>query len=256
MVRRSGLAPARVERQLARAAEAIEQATGERPAVPQRDHAPDGEPFWELADDVLHYTLLDHGRMVWRWETREVGTLTFWALRDSTYQLARRWEERTRLPGEGYRDDAARDRWAYLMELGQESWLERHLRWLDASDRSGFVGWPNPAEVVTVIDELAGRLARDAGQPHGYLPGVIARDDAQPWIETHGDELNYRVRAGDRDLRDDRTTDITELLFWVFEPVTREMARAANPGAEWRTRWAELMGLVNPQWREMIASLR
>ncbi|GAB3709669.1 hypothetical protein [Mariniluteicoccus flavus] len=37
-----------------------------------------------------------------------------------------------------------------------------------------------------------------------------------------------------------------------MEPVAREMARAGSPGGDWRTRWLELMVLVNPAWRERV----
>lgn len=248
MNRRLGPSAARVDRQLNRAADAIAELAGVRPELPGRGPGAPGEPFWDLDGDLLVYALQaerpegadepgpEPDDLVWRWTTDSPGTLAFWAMRDVTFRMA-----------------ASRPEWAALLGAADPEWRTRHEEWLHASDNSGFLGWPNPAEVVAVIDRLAADLAERAGQPHGFLPGTRARDDAQPWIETHGDELNYRVRSGDRDLRDDRTTEISDLLFWVFEPVTREMARSSTgPGGDWRGRWMELMTLVNPAWRERV----
>lgn len=239
MNRRLGPSATRVERQLERAARAIDGVIGIRPVLPARGPGPAGEPFWEVADDHLAYALRPDDptvELIWRWTTDSPGTLAFWIVRDATFRMA-----------------TSREAWADLIGAADPQWRTRHEAWLAVSDASGFVDWPNPAKVLMVIDRIAADLTAKAGQRHSVLPGMRARDDAQPWVETHGDELNYRVRSGDRDLRDDRTTDIDEFLFWVFEPVTREMARSSTgPGDDWRGRWLELMTLVNPSWRTRV----
>ncbi|GAB3709663.1 hypothetical protein [Mariniluteicoccus flavus] len=149
MNRRIGLAPARIERQLARVADRLAEATGVRPTPPPQDHVPDGEPFWEVRDDTAIYAMRDGDNLVWRWETESVDTLAFWAIRDVAFREAHAWETATRPPGAPFRWSAARERWAWLMGAADEQWRVRHLAWLEASDRSGFIGWPTCGRAPT-----------------------------------------------------------------------------------------------------------
>ena len=71
------------------------------------------------------------------------------------------------------------------------------------------------------IENLASRI----NAPKEYLPTYgFSKDFARPHIEVVGNELHWVVVERGQELERRQTTDENELLFWVFDAVTFEMA--------------------------------
>ncbi len=76
-------------------------------------------------------------------------------------------------------------------------------------------------EIKEIIKSLAERI--DA--PEIYLPTYnYSEDFARPHIEKHGSEYHWVVIERGEELERRKTKNVKELLFWVFDMVTFEMA--------------------------------
>ncbi|HEY4198828.1 MAG TPA: Imm63 family immunity protein, partial [Mucilaginibacter sp.] len=106
------------------------------------------------------------------------------------------------------------------------------------------------------VDKLALKIdALDMFLPtYGY-----SKDGAWPHIEIEGKILHYVVIERGEELRRDRTTELDQLLYWVFADATfsmavrYELAHREEPKDCRRIMFAhqeKLLGLLNDKWRE------
>jgi hypothetical protein len=79
-----------------------------------------------------------------------------------------------------------------------------------------------PEEIRQKINLLAKKI--DA--PKDLLPAFSFSERAEGQLSIEVDDLNYHLRAWDRDLLtiNRQTPEIDELLYWVFELITFDMA--------------------------------
>ena len=75
------------------------------------------------------------------------------------------------------------------------------------------------------IKELIESLAKRIDAPEIYLPTYNhSEDGARPHIEKHGNEYHWVVTERGEELQRRKTKELKELLFWVFDMGTCEMA--------------------------------
>jgi hypothetical protein len=115
-------------------------------------------------------------------------------------------------------------------------------------------------EPVKDIRQQVSDLAGVIGGPSSMLPTYVHSDDmARPHIEWEGNELHLVVRERGSEIARKKTTDLDELLYWIFDGVTSEMASrwAAQhrvEGQDFRIRWytkrVELLARLSGRWAE------
>ncbi|HML11232.1 MAG TPA: Imm63 family immunity protein [Stellaceae bacterium] len=132
-----------------------------------------------------------------------------------------------------------------------------------------FFGWGRPLPLAIPragqrlrLDEIAAWVERIDAQlpgPHSTydLPTYgRSKDGARPHIEID-DFYHYVVVERGRELRRDTTTDLNELLYWVFESVTSTMASSHvaarhSPANGFRRaffrRQIKLLDRLDPEW--------
>jgi Immunity protein 63 len=111
------------------------------------------------------------------------------------------------------------------------------------------------------VDNLRQRVSDPAGvigAPSSLLPTYVHSDDmARPHIEWEGNQLHLAVRERGSEISRKWTTDVDEMLYWIFDGVTSEMASkwAAQQRIEghdfripWFRRRLELMGSLSGRW--------
>ena len=107
---------------------------------------------------------------------------------------------------------------------------------------------------------MAAVAARLGGVRPSDLPTFENRDGGYPFIRIEGDRLVYLAHERGRETMRQETSDLDELLWFVFHDVTREVAsrrpgkwwiRAKrDPRRRWFPRWIELMTELDPAWGE------
>ena len=76
-------------------------------------------------------------------------------------------------------------------------------------------------EIKGIVKSLASRIKA----PEMYLPSYgISEDRARHHIEKQGAEFHWVVVERGEELQRRKTKDIKELMFWIFDTVTFEMA--------------------------------
>lgn len=114
---------------------------------------------------------------------------------------------------------------------------------------------------LTRIRVAVERRATEIGAPSRWLPTFgYSIDSGYPYVLVADDgSLHYMVTDCGRVLRDDSTTDIDELLYWIFATITNRMAtdRSRHPSTvddpDGRRRamfrhQLELLGSLHPSW--------
>lgn len=112
----------------------------------------------------------------------------------------------------------------------------------------------DPVQLEAQVHELARKIR--AGE--GLLPTFgWSRDGGYPHVECDGETMHWVVRERGSELDRRSTTDVDELLYWVFQSVTFTMAstwsaRRPRPGVEFRVglfkRQFTLLGKLDPTW--------
>ncbi|WP_187262847.1 Imm63 family immunity protein [Pontibacter beigongshangensis] len=75
------------------------------------------------------------------------------------------------------------------------------------------------------LKEIVESLARKINAPDYVLPTYIKSEGfARPHIEKHGSEYHWVVVERGQEFERRKTTDLKELLFWIFDSVTFAMA--------------------------------
>lgn len=75
------------------------------------------------------------------------------------------------------------------------------------------------------IKEMVELLAEQIAAPIDYLPTYnYSEDFARPHIEMQGNEYHLLVIEKGQEIKRQRTYDIEELIYWIFDSVTFEMA--------------------------------
>jgi len=110
-------------------------------------------------------------------------------------------------------------------------------------------------EVLVAIASVAKGLP--GGRPR-HLPDFENRDAGYPFVRIEGDVFVYLAHERGRETFRRESTDLDDLLWFVFHDVTREMARARGfarlraPGKDsrrsWFPRWVDLMTGLRPEW--------
>src|SRR5262252_9989411 len=113
------------------------------------------------------------------------------------------------------------------------------------------------------IEERVDQLAAQIGAPAGVLPTYGRSEDmARPHIEVSGSAMAWVVVERGKEWERKTTLQLDELLFWIFDHVTHEMAsrfaaRHQKEGQDFRhplfTKQLELMGTLEPRWRTRLA---
>ncbi len=111
-------------------------------------------------------------------------------------------------------------------------------------------------EIQTEVDNLVRIIYAQTEELPTY---GFSRDFGHPHIEVDGRGYHYVVVERGEELQRRTTSNLDELLFWIFESITFDMAfrYAAENRIEGRDRRRigfakeeELLGLLNPQWAE------
>ena len=110
-------------------------------------------------------------------------------------------------------------------------------------------------DVQAHMEETASRI----GAPSSHLPAIGAsRQDGSLHIEIT-DQFHLVARERGQELQRRSTTDVDELLYWVFASATSAMAsdwerRHGRPGDDSRRHWfsrqVELLASLSPHWAE------
>jgi hypothetical protein len=122
------------------------------------------------------------------------------------------------------------------------------------------------AEIKEWVERVDARLPTHSA----YLLPTYGRSEdlARPHIEVH-DAYHYVVVERGEELRRDTTSDLNELLYWVFASITSSMsseyaARRHSPANGYRRamfrRRLQLLGLLDADWSsrqraEIVATL-
>lgn len=112
------------------------------------------------------------------------------------------------------------------------------------------------------IKETIESLAKRINAPEIYLPTYNNSEDfARPHIEKHGNELHWVVIERGQELERRKTTELKELLFWVFDSVTFEMAtkeevKNRNEDEDFRIQLfkiqEKLIGKIDPDYQKAL----
>ena len=110
------------------------------------------------------------------------------------------------------------------------------------------------------LDERIQELASVIGAPDSILPAIeVPNDFAYPYVLMEGPVLHYVVRERGEVLQQRQTSDLDELLYWIFQDVTFNMAaefekRHRVPGQDFRrVLWnyqTQLLEKLQPEWRK------
>lgn len=113
-------------------------------------------------------------------------------------------------------------------------------------------------ELKNTIESLAAKI--DASP--SILPSYGRTEDfAKPHIETHGNEYHWVVVERGKELKRDKTTDLNEFLYWVFEYITFNMACTLElenriENQDFRIQLFEiqenLISKINPKYQERL----
>lgn len=117
---------------------------------------------------------------------------------------------------------------------------------------------------LATIKRLVDRLASEIDAPERILPTYGRSEDmARPHIEVAGPHMSWVVVERGTEWERRTTEDLDELLYWIFESVTHEMAsryavQHRDTGRDFRyplfTKQLELMAQLNSGWRPRLAS--
>lgn len=112
------------------------------------------------------------------------------------------------------------------------------------------------------IKERVEQLAARIGAPAAILPTYGKSEDmARPHIEVSGSAMAWVVVERGKEWERKTTPELDELLYWIFEDVTHEMAcrfttRHRKEGQDFRhllfTKQLELMGTLEPRLRTRL----
>ena len=112
--------------------------------------------------------------------------------------------------------------------------------------------------IKSKIENLASRI----NAPKEYLPTYgFSEDFAKPHIEVNDNEFHWVVVERGQELERRQTTDEKELLFWVFDSVTFEMATRLelenrNENDDFRIQLfkiqEELIGEINSDYSDRL----
>ena len=126
-----------------------------------------------------------------------------------------------------------------------------------------YVSYPNLVHhkmeaIKSKIENLASRI----NAPKEYLPTYgFSEDFAKPHIEVNDNEFHWVVVERGQELERRQTTDEKELLFWVFDSVTFEMATRLelenrNENEDFRIQLfkiqEELIGEINSDYSDRL----
>jgi len=130
---------------------------------------------------------------------------------------------------------------------------------------------------LSFVRQRVREISQQIAAPEGHVLIGESRGDGTPNIEILGDyefvrgihgtpisrpaEKSFAFVVNERGIEHERriTTDLDELLYWIFEVITSSMAtdferRHRVEGQDSRRLWfakqEELLGLLNPEWRE------
>ncbi|MEL6863764.1 MAG: Imm63 family immunity protein [Bacteroidota bacterium] len=112
------------------------------------------------------------------------------------------------------------------------------------------------------LRKLVLKLAQLINAPSYLLPTFEKSEDfARPHIETQGNEYHYVIVERGQELERKKTTDLNQIIFWIFESVTFSMAlkiELANriEGEDIRIQLfkiqEELIEKVNPEFKLIL----
>lgn len=112
------------------------------------------------------------------------------------------------------------------------------------------------------LKEEIEKLAKRINAPEEFLPTYnVSEDFARPHLEIHGEELHWVIIERGQELQRRKTFNLEELLFWVFDGITFEMAtelEISNRRKEEDSRvqlfeiQETLMGEINPRYSKIL----
>ena len=119
-------------------------------------------------------------------------------------------------------------------------------------------------DLLNAVRERVDELALRIDVPSHLLPTYGKSDDgARPHIETDGDSFSYVIVERGIELQRDSTTDIDELLYWIFRSVTFNMGvdfelQHRSEEQDFRIilfrRQLELLAALKPHWYRRYCS--
>ncbi len=114
-------------------------------------------------------------------------------------------------------------------------------------------------EIKEIVESLASRI----NAPEMYLPTYgISEDGARHHIEKQGTEYHWVIVERGEELQRRKTKEIKELMFWVFDTVTSEMASRLEvenriENEDFRIQMfrikEELIEKIDPEYRNRMA---
>jgi hypothetical protein len=83
-----------------------------------------------------------------------------------------------------------------------------------------------------------------------------------PYVLDEGGQFVWAVRSGDVELERRETTRAEEILYWIFEHITRSMVTASESGPgmpnttrdDWPLQQHALLGRLTPRWADRFAA--
>lgn len=109
-----------------------------------------------------------------------------------------------------------------------------------------------------IEEEIAAVAGRLSGLRAGDLPTFENRDGGYPFLRIEGDRLVYLAYERGKETFRRETTDLDELLWFVFHDITRTLAMQGRGGRRgvfrsdsrrrWFPRWIKLMTDLDPAW--------
>ena len=111
-------------------------------------------------------------------------------------------------------------------------------------------------EIEQQVEELARKI--DAPLEGGPTYGT-SKDEGTPYVEIYNSNYCFLARERDTTTLDQRTQDIDELLYWVFEYITHKMASSYavvhrvsiyHHRRVMFSRQLDLLEELNPLWRK------
>jgi hypothetical protein len=113
---------------------------------------------------------------------------------------------------------------------------------------------------VVTREQVEAEMAAVAGRLRGVrptdLPTFENRDGGYPFIRIEGDTLLYLAHERGKEVLRRETTDLDELLWFVFHDVTSGLAQRrggrswfrSDSRRRWFPRWIKLMTELDPAW--------
>jgi hypothetical protein len=144
------------------------------------------------------------------------------------------------------------------VELGRDGFVEVHWKlYSGRTARSGEVfQWtktPNQRRDLETIRRIVSDYARRINAPDVSVFSA-PRGDGSPYIEVADDAYYFVIEERGTELHRRRTTDLDELLYWIFDHVTSSLSsdfelRHRKPGEDSRRQLSASTKHFSPSFR-------